>query len=70
MGVHVLDAVIRDWLGPPPLSLEGPEETSPTQKNSMKNSQNMPVWLRELDLAEHNCTVWGDWRKVHLQKRL
>jgi hypothetical protein len=39
----------------------------------MKKSQNVPVWLRKLALAQYNCTIYGGWKRRsetwHLQKK-
>jgi len=34
MGVHVLDAVIRDWLEAPPPPLEGPSQQEANSKTN------------------------------------
>jgi hypothetical protein len=42
----------------------------------MKKSENMPVWLRKMVLAQHNCTDAMPGKKkrhsnvVHLQRRV
>jgi hypothetical protein len=30
----------------------------------MKISQNMSVWLNQMVLAQHFCTIWSGWEKV------
>jgi hypothetical protein len=30
----------------------------------MKKSQNVPVWFRNMALAQHYCIVWGGWYKA------
>jgi hypothetical protein len=36
----------------------------------MKKSQNMPVWLKKMVLAQHNCTACGDdWLTAQQQQQ-
>ncbi len=35
----------------------------------MKKSQNVPVWFRDMALAQHYCTVWGGWYKAQQECR-
>jgi hypothetical protein len=34
----------------------------------MKESQNVPVWLKKMVLAQHNCTPCGDWLTAQQQQ--
>ncbi len=59
------NSLIQNWcIGGGTGSLK-PSVWDPIEWNWMKKWKNLPVWMRKMVLGHQNCTVCGDWWKVH-----